>query len=448
MSNEILVVLIFISFGYGLFYGLKTREKPEKFWTYLVCGLLFTSPLMIGGYTWYDEIYAIGYMISNVKNATQAKKNYDFYFTIIFILFMIIASLRGIAFFIEIDLVAGLSKIRWLGFYILLFVIFLKIAPRKNIVYNSIDTAYSITKAGFLFTIFYTIIGIFAVYTSGSVAYTQYAQIDSSGASRIFALFGATAYVATQFLVIIPAALFVIINGDYKKVKLSITVLCLVFANQLFFGSRSGMLLFIVFVSLFLSQNHKFKISFKSLFFFFSLIIILGVFQLFFNEQNISIIYEDMLNTLHLSDGESLDLQDIDRKVWNMASISALLDNLDKIFYGWGLRTSGYIISSYVYELFLESRGFAILEEDVATPGFAALVIDAGLTSIILISIMVFYTSRSILNKNKNTLIFLSFAPVSFALQLFVMNITDVLLFWLAIMPGGIYCSFFQRNSS
>jgi hypothetical protein len=165
------------------------------------------------------------------------------------------------------------------------------------------------------------------------------------------------------------------------------------------------------------------------------------LFQVVFNEVRVGAIFEDMLNTFYLGDEASYnpDLQDIDRRVWNTSAILALSDNSFNFLFGWGLRTSGYIVAPYVYDLFLEARGSAIYDEDVATPAFASLAVDSGVLGLFLITAILIFCLGNIYLISGKIELFLLFAPTAFILQLFVMNIFDILLVYLAIMPCGLY---------
>lgn len=445
MHLFLILIPIVLSVLAGIYFGLRVNDQLGKFWFYLVAGLIFTSPLMVGGYTWYDEFYTVGFMLANIKfKRFSINRDLYFYIAVIFLGYMLVQSLRGVLFFTQFGLIESINKFRWLFFYALILLILVKISPKNFIIKDNFELAYALTKSGLFFGIGYSIVGLLAMYASGSVAYTQYAQIDSSG-PQLFALFGATAYVVPVFIVLIPASLFVIKQGDRKKSKLAWIAMSLYFMNQLLYGSRSGILLFFIFLILFLTQHLatiKFSRSIISLIPVIGLIIFFGI---YFNEQNISVIFEDLLNTLHIGDGRDDGLQDIDRRIWNAAALVALLDNTFNFFYGWGLRTSGYIIAPYVYDLFLEARGFAIFEQDVATPGFAALAIDGGIICILFVTFLMFKAAKSIFDFDRNSLIFLSFAPIAMVLQLFVVNITDVLLLWLSIIPGGLFSSFIRN---
>ena len=118
----------------------------------------------------------------------------------------------------------------------------------------------------------------------------------------------------------------------------------------------------------------------KGLIAFIPLVGLAVLFQVFFNEINPVSIFEDLLNKIGLGDPAQYnpDLQDIDRKIWNFSAILALSDNAYNLLFGWGLRTGGYIVVPYVYDLFLEAGRYKVYTEDVATPGFAALAVDTA----------------------------------------------------------------------
>ena len=66
MNTVLLVSATALSLLAGVHYGSRAKRHPELFWTYLAIGLVFTSPFAIGGYTWYDEAFASGYLLANL----------------------------------------------------------------------------------------------------------------------------------------------------------------------------------------------------------------------------------------------------------------------------------------------------------------------------------------------------------------------------------------------
>lgn len=441
-----MLLLTAISLFSGFYFGIKAANRDEKFWSYLLVGLIFTTPLMIGGYTWYDEFYAAGFLLANTRlNVSGYKKNIYLNLTLFFFLYMVFQGFRGVVFFLHIDFIEGIQKFRWIVFYLLIMIIFLRIAPKTRIDVNHSELAYTITKAGLIFTALYTIIGLLAIFTSGSVAYTQFAQIGYSDGSHPFALFGSTAYVATLFIVIIPASLCVVVTGSRVRVRLAWLVVALIFFNQLLYGSRSGILIVLIFTGFYLVQ-HIARIGYiKTILMFILSIGVVILLQNYLNEQPIEEIFQDLLNTFYIGNLPDYEMKDIDRKVWNLAALLALSDNFFNFIFGWGLRTSGFIVAPFVYELFMDLRGWADFDLDVSTTGFAALAVDGGLLCIAFTFILVLNSAKLIFSLNRKYFLFLSLAPIVMFLQLFVMNVFDVLLFWLSILPGGLFYTLIRK---
>lgn len=432
-----------ISLLCGCYYGNHAKYHPDKFWTYLLIGLIFTTPFAIGGYTWYDEIFIFGYLISNIPGEIKIKLKPSHIIFSIFSLYMVIEGIRGVIFFSNYGFDAAVHKIRWIVFFIIIFLIFIKSISAK--ISNNIDInlPYKITVAGLLFSLIYILFGLIAIYTGGSTGFTQYAQLsDTHGKniSHLIALFGSTAYVTCIYFIIIPAALIVIKNDNSKNRNVAWLCLAVVIATQILYNSRSGMIIVFIFLALYFIQNFYSSRTVKGFIVFVPLLAMAILFQVYFNENRVGTIIEDLANTLGLGDPTRYnpDLQDIDRRVWNYGAIIALLDNTFNFIFGWGLRTSGYIIAPYVYDLFMAARGKAKYINDVATPAFSGLAIDTGALGLLLIFALWVYSMLTIYRRNRRMELFMLLMPTAFILQLFVINIFDVVLLYLALMPFGI----------
>jgi hypothetical protein len=406
---------------------------------------------MVGGYTWYDEFYAAGFLLTNLSKNIKVRVKASHMVFALFCIYFIIQSFRGIAFFSQYGLMETITKTRWTFFFIIIFLVFARSASAKiNNVLNK-DLPYTLTKAGLLFNIIYLSFGLVAIYITGSANFTQTAMISDVyrvGTSPLLAIFGSTGYVVSVYIVFIPAALITIKNDVQARGNIGWLTLGLSFMTQMLYNSRSGMIIIIIFLGLFIFQySLRFRVL-RGLLKFIPLVGLALLFQVFFNEVRIEAIYKDLLNTLHVSGAASYnpDLQDIDRRVWNASAILALSDNKFNFLFGWGLRTSGYIVAPYVYDLFLEARGSAIYSEDVATPGFAALAVDGGVVGLFLITAILIFCIVEIYRTNGKIELFLLFAPAAFILQFFIMNIFDVLLPYIAIMPCGLYVALAKCN--
>ena len=315
----------------GLFFGNHAKHHPQFFWTYLLIGLIFTTPFYFGGYAWYDQIFASGYMIANLPGRIKIRRNPQNILFLIFIAYMGLQAVRGMIFFSDFGSIEALRKARWVAMFAIIFLLFVKSTSTK--IKDVIDTnlAYKITIAGLIFNVIYLIFGLISIYDTGTTAYTQFAMIGDTGwegtlynadTSPFLAIFGATGHVVSVYFVIIPATLITIKNHNWKHANFAWVALALSFMVQALYNSRSGMLIIIALTVLFVLQNFRNRHTIKGLLVFFPLIGLAILFQIFFNEIEMSIIYQDLLNTVGLGDPTEYnpDLQDIDRKIWNFSN--------------------------------------------------------------------------------------------------------------------------------
>jgi len=433
----------------GLFFGNQAKHHPKFFWTYLLIGLILTTPLNFGGYAWYDQIFASGYLIANLPGKIRIKRNFQNILFLIFSVYMLVQAVRGIVFFSQFGPIEAARKVRWIFMFAVIFLLFVKSTSAKVASVFDKDLAYKITIAGLIFNAIYLIFGLVAIYTTGTISYTQFAMIGETGwegtlyrsdTSPFLAIFGATGYVVSVYFVIIPATLITIKNDNWRHANLAWFVLALSFLVQVLYNSRSGMLLIIAFTGLFVLQNFRNRHTIKGLLVFIPLVGLAILFQILFNELDVSLIYLDLINTIGLGDSDQYNpLQDIDRKIWNFAALIALVDNPYNLFFGWGTRTSGYIVAPYVYDLFLAAGTDIPYRDDVATPGFAAIAVDTGMIGLLLIFSLLVSCLAKINRQPYKVDLFILFAPMLFVLDLFVMNIFNVMLLYLALMPNSLY---------
>ena len=99
MISLLLYSASIFSFTAGLFFGNRAKHHPKFFWTYLLIGLILTTPLNFGGYTWYDQIFASGYLIAMLPGRIKIKTNFQNILFLIFIVYMLFQAVRGMVFF-------------------------------------------------------------------------------------------------------------------------------------------------------------------------------------------------------------------------------------------------------------------------------------------------------------------------------------------------------------
>ncbi len=443
MTIALLIIASVLAFGIGLHFGMRALRCPHEYWTYLLIGLIATAPLSIAGYTWYEELFALGFVLAAIPRRLAVRRSAASILFAVFCLYMAIEAVRGVIFFSAFGFDQAAQKIRWIIF-IVLIVVFFDAARKKEALGPNERLPYQLTVAGLVFHITYLCFGLASILIAGSIDFTQYAMISDVyrvGTSPLLAVFGSTQYVVCIYFIVIPAALIVVRTGTASQRNVAWLTLAIGLAAQILYNSRSGMLVNLALIGIFVLRNINSRRVLAGLSIFLPLLVLGLLLQVFFNETGLAVIVEDIANTLHLGDPSryDVDLQDIDRRVWNFSAVLALSDNPQNAVFGWGLRTNGHVVAPYVYDLFLQARGTAVLEDDVATPGFAAFAVDTGLVGLLLlfslwVSLVFRLLKRGLVSHPAFIL-----APTAFVLQLFVANIFDVLLLYLAIMPNGIY---------
>lgn len=443
MSELVVFIGIILVIFFGIILGQKSRKNSINFFTYLIIGLIFTTPLMVGGYTFYDEIFLTIYLLFNLNVKIKNKFNFYEIFFIVFIIFMSIQVLRGIFFYMDFNFFDYIKKIRWLYFFALILITFLISRSKyKDLDFqNQINSIYLISKYGILFLFLYSIFGLISFLKFGGTQFIQYAELQES-----WAIFGATAYVSVIYLMIIPAG-FVLIKQSKKYFLTGVLLISFSVVVSIFFGSRIS-LIYIIFLVLFFFVEHLRKKNYFYTFVIssFILILILLVVHYVYKLNIYFTFIEDLYLTIENFFSTEKSLKDIDRRVWNISAIEAIRENIPNFLFGWGYRTSGYIIAPYVYDLFIEfgiSRDYNL---DVSATGFTALLVDTGFIGILMFIVLIFSSTSQIFFKSNKLDIFILISPIYFTLIFFVINITDVILYYLILMPNGLYLYFLKKK--
>jgi hypothetical protein len=142
---------------------------------------------------------------------------------------------------------------------------------------------------------------------------------------------------------------------------------------------------------------------------------------------------------------------DMDRIIHIKVAFASIGDNLNHVLFGYGWRTHSTVIAPMFYELIAEYLPHRIGEtrEMVGTEGFTALVVDSGILGLLLVVVNFILVGRTIFRARKNpNRLLLGFSLISIFLWLFVINLLDNTLFYLAIMPQGILVQLSRQNST
>jgi len=453
MATVLALIASLSSAAIGWKYGGRARSNPQYFWRYLLIGCLAMTPLAIGGYTWYEEIFAGSYLLANLPiKILKSNKIYHVIF-VVFILYFIMQGFRGMINFLEYgQAMDSLRKIRWPIFFLILLGLFYKINNIKLRNLIDEDLAYKVTVFGLVFHIIYIFWGIVSLIKTGSVAYTQnamlyYAETYGYMASIFLAIWTPTAYVGSILTIVVPAVLITIRESAYNRVKIAWITLCIIGISVFFFDTRSGSLAFFSLIVFFFP-----KLGFRKK----SIMLALGIITVFAFSfiskigagKGVEYYFSDLKRTLRIENKEKYDIssQDIERQIWARSAYYALSEQPENLLFGYGFRLSGYIVAPYVYDMFTYYNRSKRYVENVSTEAITNLAVDGGVVGLTLLVLLFVYTGREIYRQgSKYRLLLIVSLGLTFG-WLFIINVIDSYILFLTVMPSGIFTQLSKIN--
>lgn len=437
----ITVAAVLASLLGGVAAGQRTKADPRLYWGYLGGGLVLTTALMVGGYTWYDELFLLGLLLVDPPRwgstkASPARGVRWVLFTF-FCAYAIVEGVRGLFFFAGAD-DGALQKFRWILFFGLILAAAVKGKQLSEDGVQPVNASSMIARAGAIFTAIYGAMSLAAFVTVGSFSGTQFAQLPTAQVNPLLAVFGATAYVTCIYMLVVPAALICLGSFESGRTRLGALTLVLVLTVQVALNSRTGMLFVLVAVFIYLlSRLATAKLRLGELMLI-PLLMCVPVAVTAFGETDLDKVTNDLARTLHLTE-EVTTRQDIDRRIWFSSSFYSL-NNSDPLhaLTGYGLRTSGYVVAPYVTQRFYAETGRLKTETDVSVEGFTAIAVDMGYLGLGLFLLVVFGGVVTALRGPPGQRFILVLVPAGMFLVTLVANVFDCAVLYLAIMPLGL----------
>jgi hypothetical protein len=154
-------------------------------------------------------------------------------------------------------------------------------------------------------------------------------------------------------------------------------------------------------------------------------------------------IQEDLFGfvaTMSEQEGSTKVGSDLGRVLLIKVAFISISDSWGHFFFGYGYRMSGWIIAPHLNNLFL-SHGiqYAIITDNVGAEAFTNIVVETGMVGLTLLALNFFLVGRQIFKQKSNpNRIMLLLSLLIIAGWLFVIDILDIVLFYLAIMPSGV----------
>jgi len=424
------------------------KQLDYKIITFI--GLIFTSSLMLKGYTFYDEIFLLGivllFIISSkikiiflrLKKIKLSLIEIIFLFVMFYLLFQ---SFRGFLIFFNLGEFNEIRKIRWILFFLLIIFIFFIFKINREEVTKKDYNSY-IAYSGFIFSILYFLISVIYLKLFGVKYYYEYANFK-------YGFMSTSAYCAAILSLTFPSIINNILNSskNYKFQNLNIFILIFYFILFLYLSSRLGIILWLLFFtflifSLFKKYQKKFfnKI-FKYFLLFLFLVFVSFLFIILLDElthietkHKVINIYDSF--SIFATKNGIYRLRDLDRILLNYIPLVHIYENFNlfNFLFGHGLRTGSFVISMTQHEILNQYGIFSSYTDNPGTTAFAHILIETGIVGFV--SILILSMSNFIILNKLKYPIFISVIPLIFLTSIFIINSFDIILFYIILIPN------------
>lgn len=437
---SILIVLLgLIGVLVGFAIVARISAKPQLFWPILIVGSIITTGIMfLGRFTWLDEYLVACVILGSLASGggqrvivDNLERLHRFVFTLL-IIYFVIECFRGII------VLYSPRKIRWVVFYVMLGILITILRKKKHIVPSVREMSFLVTVGSLVY--FGSYLGTGVISELLGISKSAYEYWSSIGAPLKW---GSSAYSMFPIAIAMPAALIIIKDKSRAFRRLGwITLIVLVF-TAIYFDSRVSILTIIAFLIISLPNLGLLK-TIKLLI---MSAIIFGVFLLLVGiagkkgKSGLDYFVRDVFSSsdsLWKSGSDRISGRDSNRHIWMKSGFIAINDNWVHRLFGYGFRTSGYVVAPYVHDLFQRSGQQKEYEENPGTEAITNLVVDTGMVGLFLLILnCILVAHRIIFNKGNPNKSLLLLSLLVMLGWLFVINIVDVMLFYLAIMPSG-----------
>jgi len=421
----------------GLAVTAIAATRPKCVWLLLIAGSIVTAGMMPRGYTLVDEyltaclLFGVLLLLA-ISAETRVRMNgfgvtrLHWFFFLLMIAYMIFQSMRGV---IELE---SLRKMRWVVFYVMLGLLPIVLHTRKFPIPSRRQTVLTITLSTLVYLIVYIIHGLMAEFFGG---------ISRFDLQLVW--WGTTAYSLLPIVVVMPAIIICLRDTSKRYRRAGWSTLFVSIAAAFYYDSRVALLSilgFIVVALPILGIRRSIRILLL-----FSVVLFVFLSFLWPSYRDLAFFTEDLFTSggaLWQQPGKLGSMRDIDRYVQMQAAFRSIAANWKTLLFGYGFRTHGWVISPHLralYEEYGRPDLAARVSDDAGTEGFTALVVDTGLTGLLLLVVNFVLVAWQILRKkhSKYRYVILLSAVMLF-LWLFVINMLDIILFYLAIMPSGL----------
>lgn len=392
---------------------------------------------MIGGFTWYEECFAGAFLVGNFPKKKIENKDKYFLLFSIFMVYLISESIRGL-FVLE-----SIRKIRWPIFFLILLLLLYKSNEKQIRESFDKDLSYSVTLAGLIFHIIYVCYGIFAEFMGFSRYDAQAAMIGAGFSNFWGGIWGHVGYVNFLFLLVVPAAFITVFsNKDFKKRRVGWITLIFLFFTAYFYDSRvTGVYLLGVLVIMlrYLKKEHVMVLGCSVLCLF-----IVTLFMSFADDHAGFAFYLENLfesgGSIWASDEHlGISRRDLDRKIYLMSIYPALTETWHNFLFGYGFRSSGYVVAPHAYDLAMFFRyGRSMSPDNITTEAITNLSVDCGVVGLGLLLTLTIWTAIRLYRLKGRFRIIIIYSLFGSCFWMFATNTVDILVLYILFMPSGI----------
>lgn len=420
----------------GLAVTAIVAIRPKRVWSLLIAGSIITSGMMPRGYTLVDELSTAflilgAFLMIAITSETRVRMDADriarlhqFFFSLM-IAYMIFQSARGL---VELE---DLRKIRWVAFYGVIGLLTIVLRIRGFTLPSRRQVIWTVTLSTLVYVTVYTLHGLMA---------------ELFGASRWdlqLVWWGTPAYTLLPVAVAMPAVIFCLKDRDQRHRNTGWITLVVTIIAALYYDSRVALLSILMLLIVALPRLGIKRFAVGLLWF----VVVLSVFLslIWPSYRDLRFFAEDLFGSASALWRRQEDVsraRDIDRYAHMQVAFPSIADNWKTLLFGHGYRAHGRVISPHLRALY-EEYGRADLaagvQDDQSTEGFTALLVDTGIVGLLLLIANFLVVAWQVLHEktNRYRLVILSSLIMLF-LWLFVINILDITLFYLAIMPSGL----------
>lgn len=339
----------------------------------------------------------------------------------LFLLYMIFQACRGVAEFGEA------RKLRWVVFYIMIWASMWLVSKRAPL-----------TKSEIYSTILWSSFAYFSIYVASGLYAEKFRGISRWMAQQTE--WGSTAYSVFPCLLAIPVAFSAALSERKKLRSLGWFTLLSIMIAAFYYDSRTVQLTILIFfcvTALFGGIRFIIKTAVA-----YSAILAFFLVFVWPQSRDLSFFVDDIVHSgsAVFSGAGTRSGRDMDRWIHMQVAFTSISDRWDTLLLGTGLRTSGSVISLNLYNLYQEylPGEAAGVTADASTEGFTAFVVETGVIGLLLLwaNILLVVWQISYRAKGKDRWDLIASVVLAFC-WMFLINMLDIVLFYLLFMPRG-----------